>query len=151
MSKHVPVQLTEEQRATLLDMIRTGNAPARVQTRVRILLLSDHNLKEWATEQEIAQALLCNRNTVGNIRRRFVKEGLQAALSEKPRPGQKPKLDGAAEAHLLMLACSQPPEGKARWTLQMLADKLVTLGLVESLSDVAVMKRLKKTRSSPGR
>ncbi len=77
-------------------------------------------------------------------------EGMDAALYDKPRPGAPPKLTGAVEAHLTVLACSTPPDGKARWTLQLLADKLVELELVASISDVAVMHRLKKTNSNRG-
>ena len=150
MSQHVYVHLTTEQRAQLERLVRSGNAAARVQTRARILLLADRNQIERRTDSEIATALLCSTNTVGAIRRRFVREGLDAALHDRPRPGAHPKITGEVEAHLTVLACSQPPAGKARWTLQMLADKLVELQLVDSISDVAVMHRLKKIASSPG-
>ena len=150
MGKHVHVQLTTEQRAHLERMIRTGSAPARVHTRARILLLADRNQPDRRTDPEIAAALLCSTNTVGSIRRRCVHEGLDAALYDRPRPGAKPKITGEVEAQLTMLACSQPPQGKARWTLQLLADKLVELQLVDSISDVAVMHRLKKIVFSPG-
>lgn len=150
MSKHVHVQLTAEQRAQLERMIRTGSAVARVQTRARILLLADRNQPDRRTDAEIAAALLCSTNTVGSIRRRFVHAGLDVALYDRPRPGAKPKITGEVEAQLTVLACSQPPEGKARWTLQLLADKLVELQVVDSISDVAVMHRLKKIASNPG-
>ncbi len=91
-----------------------------------------------------------SKPTIIRTRRRYVLEGLEAALYDKPRPGAKPKITGDVEAQLTLLACSTPPEGKARWTLQLLADKLVELQLVESISDVAVMHRLKKTSSNPG-
>jgi putative transposase len=150
MSKHVHVHLTTEQRAHLERMIRTGRAAARVQTRARILWLADRSQPDRHTDPQIAAALLCCTNTVGTIRRRCVREGLDAALYDRPRPGAKPKITGDVEAHLTLLACSQPPAGKARWTLQMLADKLVELQLVDSISDVAVMHRLKKIASSHG-
>jgi putative transposase len=150
MSNHVHVHLTPGQRAHLERLIRAGNVAARVQTRARILLLADRNQPERRTDAEIASALLCSTNTVGSIRRRMVREGLDAALYDRPRPGAYPKLTGEVEAQLTVLACSQPPTGKARWTLQMLADKLVELQLVDSISDVAVMHRLKKIASSPG-
>ncbi len=150
MSKHLHVHLTNEQRAHLEGVIHAGNAPARTQTRTRILLLTDRNQSYRMTDAEIAAALLCNKNTVGNVRRRFLQQGIDAALYDQPRPGAKPKITGAVEAQLTLLACSQPPEGHARWTLQLLADKLVELGVVDSISDVAVMHRLKKTNSSRG-
>ena len=150
MSKHVHVHLTTEQREHLERMIRSGSAAARVQTRARILLLADRTQPDRRTDPEIAAALLCSVNTVGNIRRRFVRDGLEAALYDRPRPGAKPKITGEVEAHLTVLACSQPPEGKTRWTLHMLAAKLVELQLVDSISDVAVLHRLKKIASSRG-
>ncbi len=146
----MPVHLTNDQRAHLEGLIHRGNAPARTQTRARILLLTDRSQANHLTDTAIAAAVLCNKHTVGNVRRRFVQQGLEAALYDKPRPGAKPKLTGAGEAQLTLLACSQPPEGHARWTLQLLADKLVELGCVESISDVTVMHRLKKTSSSRG-
>lgn len=144
MSTHRHVQLTSDQRAQLERLVRVGATPARVQTRARILLLTDRNQPQRMTDAAIAAALLCNKNTVGNIRRRFVLDGLDAALYDQPRPGAMPKITGEIEAQLTVLACSTPPNGKARWTLQMLADTLVELQLVERISDVAVMHRLKK-------
>ena len=150
MTTHRQVYLTPDQRAQLERLIRSGHAPARVQTRVRILLLTDRHQPQRMTDAEIAAALLCNPNTVGNVRRRFVEAGLDAALYDKPRPGATAKITGEIEAQLSVLACSTPPKGKARWTLQMLADKLVELQLVDSISDVAVMHRLKKMPLSRG-
>lgn len=150
-SKHIRIELNDPQRTELTGLIHSGNAPARVQTRARILLLSDRSQGTAQTEQAIADALFCSKNTVGNVRRRFATAGLEAALYEKPRPGQKPKITGQVEARLIALACSAPPAGKQSWTLQMLSDKLIELHLVESISPVAVYQRLKKTRSSPGR
>ncbi len=85
-----------------------------------------------------------HRLTAGNVCRRYAREGLDAALSEKPRPGKAPKITGEIEAQLVLLACSNPPEGQARWTFKLLANKLVQLALVDSISEVAVYKRLKK-------
>jgi hypothetical protein len=149
-SKHIRIELTADERSHLETLIRSGNAPARMQTQARILLLSDRRQGEAKTETQIAEALLCSKNTVGNIRRRFAQEGLQAALSEKPRPGGKPKIDGEIEARLIALACSAPPSGKGHWTVRLLADKAIELGLIESISHVAVYQRLKKMKSSPG-
>src|SRR5262245_14517445 len=138
MSKHVYVRLSDTERAELDSLIRSGHASVRTITRARILLLADKSPQEQPDErddEEIASALLCHRNTVGNIRRRVVAGGLSAALYDKPRPGQKPKITGDVEARLTLLACSQPPEGRDRWTLQLLADRMVALGYVESISD----------------
>jgi transposase len=150
MSQALFVVLTEEQNRELTALTRSGNAPARVQTRARILLLADRSRGEKRTQQEIAGALQVCVPTVSAICRRFALEGVDAALSEKPRPGQKPKITGDVEAQLVLLACSDPPQGHARWTMQLLADKLVELELVESISDTTVCDRLKKMRSNPG-
>ncbi len=144
MSQHLHVHLSDAQRQHLDRLIKRGNAPARVQTRARILLLSDRGQGEKRTRGQVAQAVLCCTPTVGQVCRRFALEGLEAALSEKPRPGQAPKITGDIEARLVTLACSCPPEGCARWTFKLLAEKLVELQLVDSISEVAVYKRLKK-------
>ena len=150
MSQHLSVCLTAEQRAALTKQTRSGISSARAQARARILLLADRSQGERRTQKQIAEAVQVCELTVGTTCRRFVQEGMDAALAEKPRPGKAPKITGAVEAQLVLLACSDPPEGFARWTMQMLADKLVELCLVEAISDSAVCERLKKTRSSPG-
>ena len=150
MSKHVKVELTAEQRSQLEELTRSGRGLARTQTKARILLLTDRNQAQPHTDAEIAAALQVSKPTIVRTRRRCVLEGLDAALYDKPRPGATPKITGEVEAQLTVLACSTPPEGKARWTLQLLADKLVELKLVDSISDVAVMHRLKKTSSNRG-
>jgi Homeodomain-like domain len=144
MSQHLHVHLSDAQRQHLDSLIKKGNAPARVQTRARVLLLCDRGQGEQRTQQQVAKAVLCCTPTVGQVCRRFAGEGLEAALSEKPRPGQAPKITGDIEAQLVTLACSSPPEGCARWTFKLLAEKLVELRLVDSVSEVAVYKRLKK-------
>lgn len=149
-SSHVVVHLSTEQRTSLETLIQSGSAPARTQTRARILLLSDRSQGLRRTEEQIAEALLCNKNTVGNVRRRYAAEGVDAALYDKARPGAKPKITGDIEAKITLLACSTPPEGHARWTLRLLADRAVELGYVESVSHVAIGETLKKTSSSPG-
>lgn len=155
MSKPLFVSLSAEQRETLRDLTRSGNAPARVQNRARILLLADRSQDKGQTHQQITDALGTCGVTISAICRRFVLEGLDAALYEKPRPGQKPKITGEVEAQLvllaLLLACSDPPAGQARWTMQLLADKLVELQLVESISDSTVCERLKKTTLNRGK
>lgn len=152
MSKgqHLRIFLTDEQRRDLNTLTKSGSSSARTQTRARILLLSDRSEGETRIQQEISDALSCSKSTVSNVRRRFVSEGLEAALTEKPRPGQRPKLDGEAEARLIVLACSDAPEGRAAWSLRLLADKMVELGICESLSHTTVGETLKKTRSNPG-
>lgn len=151
MSQHLSVTLTTEQRQQLTDLTRKGNAAARVQTRARILLLADKSQKEPQTQKQISQALGVSRPTISKICRHFALIGLESALYEKPRPGRVPKITGDIEARLVLIACSHPPLGRAKWTMQMLADKLVELQIVDSISDSAICDRLKKTRLSLGK
>lgn len=151
MGQHTVIHLTPQQRQHLENLIHAGSAPARTQTKARILLLTDRSQNQRRTDAEIAQALLCSKGTIGSTRKRCVQDGLEAALSDKPRPGQAPKITGEVEAQLVLLACSSPPLGQARWTLQLLADQLVLRGLVQSISAVAIQQRLKKTNYVPGR
>ena len=150
MGKHIDIRLTDEQRKELEHLIRAGNAPARTQTRARILLLTDRSQCQRRKDGEVAAALMCSKHTVSSIRRRFHEEGLHAALYDKPRPGPQPKFTGDIEAKLSMLACSDPPTGHAHWTLRLLADQMIELGYVEYVSHVTVGKLLKKTNLSPG-
>jgi len=140
------VDLREEERAFLLDLLKGGKHSARKLARARILLLAD----EGKTDRAIAEVLHIGTATAQRIRKRFVEGGLEEALNERPRPGGKRKLDGKQEAFLIALACSDPPEGRKVWTMQLLADRLVELGVVEEISDETVRRRLKKTTSSPG-
>lgn len=144
MSKHRKVTLTTEERERLESMIRTGDEPARSQTRARILLLTDYSQGQHWHDEAIGAALMCSQKTVVNVRQRYTAEGLSAALYDKARPGQAPKITGEVEAQLTLLACSDPPAGHARWTVRLLADRLVALEGVESISHVAVWERLKK-------
>lgn len=132
-------------------MIRAGEASARTLTRARILLLTDQGATPRRTDAEIASALLCSPGTIRAIRRRFHEEGLQAALVDKPRPWAVPKVTGEVEAKLTMLACSSPPEGYARWTLRLLAEEMVRLEYIDTISHVTVGEHLKKTNCSPGK
>jgi hypothetical protein len=150
MSKHVSVTLTEEQRFTLEGLISSGTAPARTQTKARVLLLLDGSQGKPWTEVEIVSALLCSQAHVGRVRRQFVDEGLEATLYDKPRPGRAPKIDGAIEAKMITLACSTPPDGHNRWTLRLLADQMVASGYIDSITNVAVYKRLKKMNFNLG-
>jgi hypothetical protein len=148
------VHLTPKDRLHLDSLIKKGICSARVQNRARILLLADRGTSgdgKERTRQQIRDATLTCLPTVCRICRRYAAEGLQAALSEKPRPGKAPKLSGAAEAHLVATACSKPPDGQVRWTLKLLRQKLVAEGHVQDISEVALHKRLKKMRSSPGK
>jgi transposase len=140
MRRAQQLQLTETERKELKKMVSTGIGQARVLTRARIVLLAS----EGKSNQEIADALAVSWRTVIRIRNRFQEERLDG-IKEHSRPGRPPRITGDIEAKLVMLACSQPPEGRARWTLRLLADKMVELGIVSSISNVGVMKRLKKT------
>ena len=150
MTTKYHVYLTQENRQELESLIRKGESSARTQTRARILLLTDENQKKKKGTKDIGSVLMCSLPTITAIRKKFVEGGLENALYDKARPGAIPKITGEVEAQLTMLACSTPPEGRSRWTLQMLADKLIELKLVDSISDVAVMHRLKKMNLSLG-
>ncbi len=133
-------------------MVSKGWAAAYKQTHARILLLSDENQVDSAMrDEDIAWVLKVGSATVERVRRRCVEEGLEAALGRKQQlKRRKKKLDGQGEAHLVALACSQPPEGRVSWTLQMLADGLVAQEIVDSISTETVRRTLKKTNSSLG-
>jgi transposase len=134
------VSLSNEERETLLEMTRKGEIKARKMKRAMILLKAD----EGTTDPQIMAALNTSRPTAERIRKRFVTGGLKKALNEDPRPGQRRKLDGRAEARLMAISCSEPPEGYDQWTLRLLADRLVELGTVESISHECVRQTLKK-------
>lgn len=146
MAKKYVVELTPEERAELRALLQGGKARVRRLNRARVLLLAD----EGRTDEEIARALHLGKSTVERTRKRLVEEGLEAALSERPRPGKARKLNGKQEALLVALACSDPPEGRSRWTMQLLADRLVELRVVDSITDETVRRTLKKTTSNPG-
>jgi transposase len=144
------VRLTPEEQAQLSQMIRRGKAAARTLLHARILLKadSDPTTPAWSDEA-ISQMLEVHATTVARVRQRFVEEGLEAAL--RPRPTKRQyvrKLDGAAEARLLALACGPAPTGQAQWTLRLLADKLVELQHVPSISHETIRRTLKKTSCS---
>ena len=151
MAKHTSLTLTSEQRQFLESALRTGKTAARKLTRARILLLLDRSQQMKRTDQEIADILGCHLNTVGNLRRRFLKEGLEATLNDKPMGPTAPvKITGSIEAQLALLACSDPPQGRARWTLRLLANRTVELGLLDGMSYESVRQTLKKMKLSPG-
>lgn len=142
--KAQPVELSADERRSLKSTLRRGTTPARVQTRARILDLLDRGQHP----DDIAATLDLSTQTVFNIKRRYLEEGFDSALQDKPRSGKPPRILGEARAKVTALACSEAPEGHARWTLRLLADRAVKLGFVDSISHNAVRQILKKTDSS---
>lgn len=140
-TKKYLVTLTEEERSTLWELIKKGSLAARKLSRAHILLLAD----EGRTDDVIAAALHVGSATVERTRKRFVEEGVDAALSERPRPGKTPLLDAKQEAYVIATTCSTPPEGQARWSVRLLASELVQLGIVDTISRETVRRTLKKT------
>jgi len=146
------VRLTPDERAKLVDLTSAGQAPARRLTHARILLKTDcgPNGPGW-DDDAIAEALDVGKVTVWRVRKRYIEEGLEAALSHRHPKNHRPcRLDGAQEAHLIALACSEPPTGRTRWTLRLLAKRMVELEYADRLSYETVRGTLKKTHSSRG-
>ena len=146
-AKRYRVTLTPTEREELLSLVNIGSGQARRLRRARILLMADEAQENggWKDE-DIATALNAHMSTVGRVRRTCVEQGLEAALNHtKPRKTRAKVLDGAAEARLTQLACSEAPEGRERWTLQLLADELIKLDAVETVSRETVRTTLKKT------
>ena len=141
------VTLSDDERTHLRALLRRGTASARRLTRARILLTADEN----RTDVEVAETVGVGIATVHRIRQRCVEEGLEAALGERRRNGAPPKFTAKTHAHVIALACSTPPAGHARWTLRLLADRVVELGLVERCSYETIRRTLKKTPSSRGK
>ena len=135
------INLSDEERNALANLTRKGEIKARKFKRAMILLKADDGL----TDQQIMAALNVSRPCVERVRKRFVIDGLERALNEDPRPGQRRKLDGRAEATLIAETCSAAPEGHERWTLRLLAGRLVQLGVVDAVSHETVRRTLKKT------
>jgi putative transposase len=135
------IDLSKDERRSLKTLFRSGQGAHRQQTRARILDLLDRKVPP----PQIADTLSCALGTVYNIKRRYQREGFEAALTEKPRSGKPPSIDGQQRAKITALACSPAPQGHARWTLRLLADRAVQLGFVESISHNAVKEILKKT------
>jgi len=149
MAKKYIVRLSSEEREVLESLVRKGKTQAYRIKHANILLAVDADGSNWSDE-EAAEAFGCHMNTVSNVRQRLVEEGLEAAVGRKKQksPSRERILDGEKEAKLIALACSEPPEGRSKWTLQLLADKLVTLEVVDSICDQTVRRTLKKTNSS---
>jgi putative transposase len=138
------IKLSVEECRSLKTLFRSGKGANRLHTRARILDL----LHREVPPPEIAQTLLCGIATVYNVKRRYLAEGLESALSDKPRSGAPRRISGQARAKITALACSEAPEGHARWTLRLLADRAIQLGFCETISHNAVKEILKKTDSS---
>jgi transposase len=152
MKKRYVVELTRKERQRLRQLVSSGKARARKLTHARILLKADSSPggPNWP-DSRIRRAVDVGTATIERVRKRFVEDGLEAALSRRKSNRLYPhKLDGDAEAHLIAIACSEAPQGYQRWTLQLLADRMVQLGHVESLSYETVRRTLKKTNLSPG-
>lgn len=150
MYKKYVVRLSEEQRTQLETLVRRGRAHARKLLYARILLKADEGGPDRWTDERIADALEVSTATVARERRRFCEEGLEVALMpRKPGRPRRRVLDGRAEAHLIALSCSDPPEGRERWSMRLLADRMVELGHVDTVSHETIRRTLKKTLSSP--
>ncbi len=146
MVKRYVVKLTAEERERLRALTRKGKISARLVRRAQTLLLAD----EGRTDEQVAAALHAGHATVARTRQRCVEEGLEAALTERERPGAAPKLTPKQQAFTVALACTRPPEGRLRWTMQLLADRLVELEVIPAISDEAIRRLLKKGGSSRG-
>lgn len=151
MNKRYVVELANEERERLHKLVSSGTAPARMLNRARVLLKADAQGpdRRW-TDERIARALDTSVATVGRVRKRFCRQGLEAALERSlPDRVYERSLDGRAEARLIALACSEAPEGRDRWSMRLLADKAVELGIIESVSHETVRKTLKKRAPAP--
>ena len=146
------VTLTDEERNMLQDLIAKGRTQGYRIKHAQILLKLDEipENREW-TYDKIREAYHATPHTICQIAKRFVTGGVEAALGRKEQVNRHKKVDGRVEAHIIAIACSEAPEGRERWTLQLIADELVRLGIVESISDTAVMDTLKKTNLSLGK
>ncbi len=150
MYKKYVVRLVEEEREQIEKLVRRGRAHARSLLYGRILLKADADGPDRWTDERIAEALEVSTATVARERRRFVEDGLEVALmAKKPGRPRRRVLDGRAEAHLVALSCSEPPEGRGSWTLRLLADRMVELGHVGGVSHETVRRTLKKTSFGP--
>ena len=148
-AKKYRVFLNGKKRSNLNGLVRAGTHKARTITRARILILSDESPQGISrgmgkTDKEIIGVLGVSGRTVASTRQKYVEEGIECALNEKPRPGRPPKLTGRDEAKLALIACSEPPEGRVRWSIRLLTDKLIELDIVDSISREAVRQYIKK-------
>jgi transposase len=151
LADKVVVRLTRQERKFLTRLVRTGTHPAAMRRRAQVLLKADADGPEAWTDEEIAKHVEVAGNTVMRVRHQFAAEGLEATLHrKKPTGRQYRKLDGKQEAQLIALACSPAPVGQTQWTMELLADKLVQMKVVESIGSATVWRTLKKTTLSPG-
>jgi hypothetical protein len=152
VEKRYRVTLTGQERQDLQKLVSTGKAAAKKLVRARVILLTDQSEGGPAKQDsEVCDALGCGRATVERVRKQFVEDGIEIALQPPPALRRyERRLDGKAEAHLVALACGAPPEGRARWTLRLLADRMVALEYVDAVSHETVRQTLKKTNSSRG-
>src|SRR5262245_8748699 len=146
------VALEIEERAALEELVSRGKAASRKLTHARILLLADASHGEVHTDEDSSAALGTSPRTAARVRKRFVTEGREAAIDHRPQPARpdKIKVKGDVEQRLIELACTDPPRGRGHWTLRLLADEMVVLGLADSVSTETVRQALKKTTSGPG-
>jgi len=146
MNKKYIVRLTTEEQKELESLVKKGKTQAYRMKHANILLAIDADGPNWP-DYQAAKAYKCHQNTVRNVRQRFVEQGLRAALERKEQqvPSRKRIIDGESEARLISIACSAPPKGCAKWTMQMLADELIVLKVVDSISGQTVWRTLKKT------
>ena len=144
------IELSNQEKIRLMEIVKKGNSPARTILRANILLASDKQNDKYMTVSEIANAYRTTPTTVQTVRTSYCKKGLEATINRKKRetPPIPAKVTGEVKAHIIALACGQPPEGYSRWTLRLLADKTVELGYIESISHVTVSTILKKTNLS---
>ena len=144
------IELSNQEKVRLMEIVKKGNSPARTILRANILLASDKQSDKYMTVSEIANAYRTTPTTVQTVRTSYCKNGLEATINMKKRetPPIPAKVTGEVEAHIIALACGQPPEGYSKWTLRLLANKTVELGYIESISHVTVSNILKKTNLS---
>ena len=148
--KKYVISLSNDERAQLTKIIKTGKSPARVILRANILLSSDSNVTKPLSVSATADLFQTSSTTVQNVRTSYIENGIDGSLYRKTRvtPPVKPKMDGELEAHIIALCCSKPPNGYERWTVRLLADKSVELGYVDSISHMTISRTLKKTNLS---
>jgi transposase len=145
MGKRYTVTLSESERVDLLMLVDQGKTQGyRIKHAQILLALDDNHVEERLTREEIRRAYRVNPSTISHIAQRFVEEGLESALGRRVQENRRRKVDGRVEAHIVAIACSEAPEGRERWTLQLISDELVRLEVVESISATAVSKTLKK-------
>jgi transposase len=151
MVKKYVVSLSEAERQSLEQIVTTGKRSASTMNHARILLKADSQQPNGSwRDQDIKNVLDISIRTIERVRQRFVEAGLDAALKPRAGRGRKPKLDGEVEAHLVALRCSEPPAGQGRWTLRLLANRMVVLDYIDQLSHESVRQALKKTNCNPG-